>query len=75
MVDATPIGLPDEIYPPEGKRQSLTSLRFQNWPAAEQFLLKNGADPAALREMWEALKGVGIAVLTIPSWTPADFAK
>ena len=31
LVDATPIGLANEVYSPDGKEQSLTSLRFQGW--------------------------------------------
>jgi hypothetical protein len=67
VIDATPIGLHTEIYPPEGKSQSLTSLRFQSWLAAEQFLLGAGADPEVLRKTREKLKATSLAILTVPS--------
>ncbi|MFY9729629.1 MAG: hypothetical protein WB723_02205 [Candidatus Acidiferrales bacterium] len=65
LVDATPIGLANEVYPPDGKEQSLTSLRFQGWEAAERFLLKAGADPEMLHETRNALKATSLAVLTM----------
>jgi hypothetical protein len=65
LVDATPIGLPNEIYPPEGKKQLLTSLRFQSWAPAEQFLLSSGATAEMLHGMRNALRTADAAVLTI----------
>ena len=65
LVDATPIGLANEVYPPDGKEQALTSLRFQGWEATERFLLEAGADPKALSETRKALKATSLAVLTI----------
>jgi hypothetical protein len=65
LVDATPIDLPDEVYPPEGKKQSLTSLCFQGWEAAERFLMKAGADPEMLVETRDTLKAASLAVLTV----------
>jgi hypothetical protein len=65
LVDATPIGMPNEVYPPEGKKQSLTSLRFQGWEAAERFLVKAGAAPETLHETRDTLKAASLAVLTV----------
>jgi hypothetical protein len=48
VVDTTDIGLPTEVYPPEGKLQMVPSYRFQSWRSAEKFLLKMGADAEAL---------------------------
>jgi hypothetical protein len=67
VVDATPIGLPEEAYPPEGKKQSLISFRFQTWEAAENFLAMAGASPKSLSGTRNTLKATSIAVLTIPS--------
>jgi hypothetical protein len=67
LIDATPIGLPNEIYPPEGKRQSLTCLRFQGWTPAERFLHADGADAKALSRVRKEHMGSGVSVLTILS--------
>jgi hypothetical protein len=61
LVDITEVGLPTEIYPPEGKRQSLPSLRFQSWRDAEQYLMGLGAKRASLK----AAGKMDVAVLTI----------
>lgn len=65
LVDITQIGLPNEIYPPEGKLQSVPSLRFQTWRHAEQYLLGLGAAQGPLDATVEKLKKAGVAVLTI----------
>jgi hypothetical protein len=62
----------NEFFPPEGKKQLLTSLRFQSWQAAEQFLLNKGAKPEVLRETQKTLKATSLAVLTI---TPPEIPK
>lgn len=67
LVDITPIGLPTEIYPPEGKQQKVTSIRFQSWLLAEQFLAKAGASSKLLDELRNTLKASGVAVLTVPA--------
>jgi hypothetical protein len=67
LIDATPIGLPNEIYPTEGKRQALTSLRFQDWTPAEQFLLNDGADAEVLSRMRKEHTVSSVSVLTILS--------
>jgi hypothetical protein len=64
-VDVTAIGLPTEVYPPEGKLQSVPSLRFQTWHAAEGYLLGWGASQRSLSTATESLKKAGVAVLTI----------
>jgi hypothetical protein len=66
LVDATAVGLPTEIYPPQGRKQSLPSIRFQTWETAQQFLLKNGADPDLLHKVEGQLRATSVAVLTIP---------
>jgi hypothetical protein len=65
LVDITEIGLPTEIYPPEGKSQPVHSLRFQTWHAAEQYLLGLGASQLSLTTTDASLKRAGLAVLTI----------
>ena len=65
LVDITEIGLPDEVYPPEGREQLVSSLRLQSWLAAEQFLLRAGAEKKQLARAWDLLKAKGVAVLTI----------
>jgi hypothetical protein len=65
LVDITSIGLPTEIYPPEGKAQDLLSLRFQTWQEAERFLLRLGAAELPLEKANSWLKKMGLAVLTI----------
>jgi hypothetical protein len=65
LVDITAVGLPGEIYPPEGATQPVSSRRFQNWRDAEQYLLGTGAEPEQLSRMPERLKKDGVAVITI----------
>ncbi|MGP8156664.1 MAG: hypothetical protein ACLQMT_07360 [Candidatus Acidiferrales bacterium] len=65
LVDITEIGLPREIYPPEGKLQTVPSLRFRSWNHAEQYLLGLGASQKSLSAAVESLKKAGVAVLTI----------
>jgi hypothetical protein len=65
LVDITAIGLPDEIFPPEGKSQTVTSLRFQGWASAERYLSDQGAGEQELRKLRESLSKVGVGVLTI----------
>jgi len=65
LLDITEIGLPAEVYPPEGKPQAVQSLRFQTWHAAEEHLLGLGASQRSLSAAIESLKKAGAAVLTI----------
>jgi len=65
VVDISPVGMADEIYPPEGKTQALSSLRFQTWQNAEEFLRRAGANQTALAKTRGALKSSSVAVLTI----------
>ena len=65
VVDATPIGLPTEIYPVRGKEQPLSSFRFQSWQDAESFLLGMGAKSELLHQTRDSLKATSLAVLTI----------
>jgi hypothetical protein len=65
LVDITQIGLPVEVYPPEGRSQSIPSLRFQGWQHAEQHLLDLGANQEALNGIKNELRFTSIAVLTI----------
>jgi hypothetical protein len=65
LVDSTEIGLPTEIFPAEGKSQSLPSFRFQSWRAVEQHLLALSAGQEVLDTAKDGLKKIGVAVLTI----------
>jgi hypothetical protein len=65
LVDISGIGLPAEIFPPQGKPQSVPSLRFQAWHDAEQYLLGLGASLGSLGIVVESLNKRGLAVLTI----------
>jgi len=65
FVDITPVGLPNEIFPPEGKLQTLQSLPFQAWSAAEEHLSKRGARPRELHNLQESLAKSGFGMLTI----------
>jgi hypothetical protein len=65
LVDLTPIGLPAEVYPPEGRKQVLDSFRFQTTAAAQQFLVNMGAELGVLNTTLNTVKQAGIAVLTI----------
>jgi hypothetical protein len=64
-INMSEIGLPKEIYPPDGKLQMVVTLRFQCWDDAEQYLRGLGADLASLRLVSEELKKKAAAVLTI----------
>jgi hypothetical protein len=65
LVDITAIGLPTEIYPPEGKPQSVLSLRFQVWLDAEEYLARHGASDVSIQAVKQDLRKTGAAVLTI----------
>jgi hypothetical protein len=65
IVDITDIGLPTEIYPPEGKRQMVTTFRFQTWNDAREHLLASGADNELMEGVSTRMREAGIAVLTI----------
>jgi hypothetical protein len=65
LVDISTVGLPTEIYPPEGKRQELSSLRFQSWESAEQFLQERGATSDCLSRTQEWLRKSSVAIVTI----------
>jgi hypothetical protein len=65
LVDISDIGLPAELLPPEGKLQSVPSLRFQGWHVAEQHLRGKGAGERALIDAKNELERAGVAVLTI----------
>jgi hypothetical protein len=66
LVDITPVGIPSEVLPSEGKPQSLSSRRFQGWPAAEKYLVDCGVDDTQLKKLRSSLKQSGTAVVTIP---------
>jgi len=66
LVNITEIGSPTEVYPPEGKSQSVPSLRFQGWHNVERYLLGLGANQKSLSSLAETLKKTSVAVLTIP---------
>ena len=65
LVDITKIGLPNEIYPPEGKPQSVSALRFQTWKNAETHLLGLGATSGVIDQTYSQLHKTSVAVLTI----------
>jgi hypothetical protein len=65
LVDITAVGLPEEIYPPEGTPQPVSSRRFKTWRDAEQHLLGMGANQEQLRSTFEQAKKNSVAVLTI----------
>jgi len=65
LVDISEIGLPAELLPTEGKLQSVPSLRFQGWQAAQQYLRGKGAGEQALIGAESELKRAGMAALTI----------
>ena len=64
-VDITEIGLPTEIHPPEGKQQSVPTLRFKSWNDARNYLSGIGADEEALAGVTRQMRGAGLAALTI----------
>jgi hypothetical protein len=65
VVDITDVGLPTEIYPPEGKRQMVPTLRFQSWTDARAYLLASGADDGPVDDTATRMRESGLAVLTI----------
>jgi hypothetical protein len=65
IVDITAIGLPNEIYPEEGKKQTVPALRFQNWTHVERYLRSQGADSDEIECLSVALKRYSVGVLTI----------
>lgn len=65
VVDITPVPLPTEIYPSEGRAMKLDALRFQAWKDAEQYFLGLGASTEALKEIPDQLKSIGLKVLTV----------
>jgi hypothetical protein len=65
LVDITEIGLPTEIYPPEGTLKTVPTYRFNSWRFAEEFLLKMGADAKVLGKITAQIAKGTIDVLTI----------
>jgi hypothetical protein len=65
LVDLTGIGLPNEIYPSEGKDQMVSSRRFQSWKSAEAYLRQAGATGDDLEHILVQMKKTQIGVLTI----------
>jgi hypothetical protein len=65
IVDITEIGPPTEIYPKEGKEQTVSSLRFQSWRDVERHFLALGASADTLEEASAWLKKCSVAVLTV----------
>jgi hypothetical protein len=65
VVDITTIGLPNEIYPEEGKPQMVPTLRFQSWKNVEQHLRVSGATAEMIENTSALLKKMSIAVLSI----------
>ncbi len=64
VVDISEIGLPNEIYPPDGKQQMAPSRRFQSWKDAEPYFQSLGADAEALEKTSTQLGSIGFGVLT-----------
>ena len=65
VVDLTEIGLPMEIYPPDGKRQMVPALRFQSFKDVERYLLSLGADVEGLGKTSGQFHNTGFGLLTI----------
>jgi hypothetical protein len=63
LVDITEIGLPIEIYPPEGKMQLVPSLRFQGWNHVDKYLSDMGAERKATDTTELSLNKTGVAKL------------
>jgi hypothetical protein len=71
LVDITSIGLPNEIFPPQGKPQTVPTFRFQAWVDAKRYLGELGATAEDVDRAEVDLKRTSIALLTIlevPSW-------
>ena len=66
LVDLTEIGLPVEVYPPEGKIQFVPTLRFHSWRDAERYLIGLGADEDSLKSVKSLLMKTSVTMLTIP---------
>ena len=64
-IDISGIGLPNEIYPPEGEEQTVPARRFQSWKDAELYLQELGASDDAMTQASAQLNRDGIGVLTI----------
>ena len=64
LVDASSVGLPNEIFPPEGKEYNLPSLRFQSWQWAEKFLLEGGASRNDLDKTRVSLNKTSLAMVS-----------
>ena len=64
VVDITEIGLP-LIYPRDGKRQMVPTIRFQSWRDVEHYLLGFGADAEVLQSTSANFSKTGFDDLTI----------
>lgn len=65
VVDITSFGLPTEIYPREGQRQTAPAFRFPSWNDVERCFLALGGDGKAIENAFASIQTVGLAVLTI----------
>ena len=64
LIDITPISIPREIFPPEGKAENLLSLRFQTWKWAEKFLLNSGVSRDNLNKTQDSLTKTSMAIVS-----------
>lgn len=65
LIEVTRLGLPIEIYPPEGQPQTVPTIRFQNWEDARRYLHSLGATGEALSTAEAMLKKCSFASLGI----------
>lgn len=65
LVDITAIGLPTEIFPPQGKQQTVPTLRFQSWSSARQYLHGLGATEQQLDGVEADTRRTSVSVLTV----------
>lgn len=63
LVDTSSIGLLKEILPPEGRAETLHSLRLRSWSWAEKFLLEGGASRDDLDKARDLLPKTSLAMI------------
>jgi hypothetical protein len=65
LVDITAIGIPGETFLPDGKPQTVPTLRFQTWSSTRAYLRGLGASEQHLDGVEADVNRASVAVLTI----------
>ena len=64
VIDISAVGLPSTVLPRDGEPHSVSSLRFQNWKNAADFLKGRGVRDSLLDSAVTSLRKTSLAIVT-----------